>query len=253
MGGGDDTRGRIPEESTPQPSLKIDERHALPPPPQARGRSQRDMQSPSPSAWPRSTGDQVPATRPAAASRPRPALPPVYAFSLRTPGPGSRSHWPAAASVSARRSRGKGYSGTRRASARRKEAEAGPPEARVGRRRRPAGLGHLGTHPALGAPAGAQSPACALFPSVPVHSSPRPPRRLASRPASSEAMFTFMATVATGPTHLRGFPRGAAGRAGAGAAGRGGTGRPRAGSPAGQSFSASGSAAATRCCSPPLL
>ena len=91
------------------------------------------------------------------------------------------------------------------------------------------------------------------LPSVPARSSPRPPRRLASRPASSEARFTFMATVATGPTHLRGLPRGAASRAGAGAAGRGGTGRPRAGSPAGQSFSASGSAAATRCCSPPLL
>lgn len=86
-----------------------------------------------------------------------------------------------------------------------------------------------------------------------VRASPRSPRWLASRPAPSEAMFAFMATVATGPTHLRGLPRGAAGRAGAGAAGRGGTGRPRAGSPAGQSFSARSSTAATRCCSPPLL
>lgn len=234
MGGGDDTQGRIPEEYTPQPRLKIDKRHTLPPPPPARGRSQRGVRSLSPPAWPRSTGDRVLATRPAAASRPRPALPPVYAFSLRTPGPGSRSHWPAAASVSARRSRGKGYSGTRRASARRKEAEAGPPEARIGRRRRrPAGPDHLETRPVPGALARAPSPACAPLPSVPARSSPRPLRRLASRPASSEAMFTFMATVATGPTHLRGLPRGAAGRAGAGAAGRGGTGRPRAGSPAG--------------------
>lgn len=167
MGGGDDTQGRIPEESVLQPRLKIDKRHALPLPPQARGRSQRGMRSLSPPARPRSTGDRVPATRPAAASRPRPALPPVYALSLRTPGPNSRSHWPAAASVSARRSRGKGYSGTRRASARRKEAEAGPPEARVGRWRRPAGPGHLETRPASGAPVRAPSPACAPAPQCP--------------------------------------------------------------------------------------
>lgn len=107
--------------------------------------------------------------------------------------------------------------------------------------------------PASSAPARAPSPASAPLPSVPVRASPRSPRRLASRPAPSEAMFAFMATVATGPTHLRGLPRGAAGQAGAGAAGRGGTGQPRAGSPAGQSFSAGSSTAATRCCSPPLL
>lgn len=206
---------------------------------------------PKPPAQFGSPGYRVPATRPAAASRPRPALPPVYAFSFRTPGRRSRSHWPAAASVSARRSRGKGYSGTRRASARRKEAEAGPPEARGGRPPQPAGPGHLGARPAAGATARAPSSARAPLPSVPARASPRSPRWLASRPAPSEAMFAFMATVATGPTHLRGLPRGAATRAGA--AGRGGTGRPRAGSPAGQSFSAGSSTAATRCCSPPLL
>lgn len=43
------------------------------------------MRSPSPPVQPWNTGHRIPATRPAAASRLRPALPPVYTFSFRTP------------------------------------------------------------------------------------------------------------------------------------------------------------------------
>lgn len=79
MGGGD-TQGRIPEEYTPQPRLKIDKRHTLPPPPQARGRSQRGVRSLSPPAWPR-----APATRSLQlGQRLHPALAPPCPLSTRS-------------------------------------------------------------------------------------------------------------------------------------------------------------------------